>query len=288
MSLAHAILLGLVQGLTEFLPVSSSGHLALAQHFLPGFSQPGLLFDVILHLGTMVAVVVVFRADLARLFSAPFNKSAAGAGDRRLLLLLIAGSIPTAIIGLSFKDAIAGLFANVNLIALMLMVTGTLLFLAERFRRPGRKEAKLTWSDAVVTGIAQGIAIVPGISRSGSTIATLLFKGVDGETAARFSFLLSVPIILGAGAYKLWKELPVIRQNPDWATATVVGTIVSAVAGYLVIDWLLGWLRTRSTYVFVAWRIAAGLILAVLIWKGVLPAEHGEPDAETPIASRSR
>jgi undecaprenyl-diphosphatase len=142
--------------------------------------------------------------------------------------------------------------------------------------------------DAILIGLAQALALVPGSSRSGTTITAGMALGFTRLAAARFSFLLSVPIILGAGAYKLWKELPVIRQNPDWATATVVGTIVSAVAGYLVIDWLLGWLRTRSTYVFVAWRIAAGLILAVLIWKGVLPAEHGEPDAETPTASRSR
>jgi len=261
MSLAHAILLGLVQGLTEFLPVSSSGHLALIQHFLPGFSQPGLLFDVVLHLGTMVAVIVVFRADLGRLFSAPFNTSATGAGDRRLLLLLIAGSIPTAIIGLSFKDAIAGLFANVNLIALMLMVTGTLLFLAERFRRPGRKEAKLTWSDAVVTGIAQGIAIIPGISRSGSTIATLLFKGVDGETAARFSFLLALPAVGGAALLSL-KDLDALV--PGELPVYLAGAAVAMLAGLFSIRFLLQIIRRQRLIYFALYCWGVGGVFFAL------------------------
>jgi undecaprenyl-diphosphatase len=261
MSLAHAILLGLVQGLTEFLPVSSSGHLVLFQHFLPGFSQPGLLFDVILHLGTMVAVVVVFRADLARLFAAPFNQSAAGAVDRRLLLLLISGSIPTAIIGLTFKDAIEGLFANVNLVALMLMLTGTLLFLAERFRRPGRKEGALTFSDAIVTGIAQGIAIIPGISRSGSTIAALLFKGVDGETAARFSFLLALPAVGGAALLSL-KDLEALPAGE--LPVYLAGAGVAMLAGLCSIRFLLQIIRRQRLIYFALYCWCVGGVFFAL------------------------
>jgi len=261
MSFAHAILLGLIQGVTEFLPVSSSGHLALAQHFLPGFSQPGLLFDVILHLGTMVAVVIVFRADLARLFSAPFNKSASGAGDRRLLLLLIAGSVPTAIIGLAFKDVVEGLFTNVSLIALMLIVTGTLLFLAERFRRPGRKEAALTFGDAIVTGIAQGVAIIPGISRSGSTIATLLFKGVDGETAARFSFLLALPAVGGAALLSL-KDLEALPLGE--LPVYLAGAVVAMLAGLLSIRFLLQIIRRQRLIYFALYCWAVGGVFFAL------------------------
>jgi undecaprenyl-diphosphatase len=140
--------------------------------------------------------------------------------------------------------------------------------------------------DALLIGLAQALALVPGSSRSGTTLTAGMALGFTREAAARFSFLLSVPIILAAGAYKLWKALPVIGRSPAWASATVVGTAVSAVFGYLVIGWLLGWLRTRSTYVFVAWRIAAGVVLAVLIWRGVLPASQGP--AEPPATAQRR
>jgi undecaprenyl-diphosphatase len=139
--------------------------------------------------------------------------------------------------------------------------------------------------DAIVVGVGQALALVPGTSRSGATITTGMLGGLTREAAARFSFLLSVPITLAAGVYKLAKVLPALKGQLDWAIATLVGTLVSLVFGYLVIDWLLRWLRTRSTYVFVAWRIAAGILVAVLVWKGVLPetsrvtlaAPHGAP-----------
>jgi undecaprenyl-diphosphatase len=198
MTIFQALLLGVIQGLTEFLPVSSSGHLAIAQHYLPGFNQPGLLFDVLLHFGTMLAVVIYFRRELVRLALACFRTGPEAETDRRILLLLVLASVPTAIIGLSFKDFFEQSFHNLPLIAVMLCVTGTLLFLSERLRKPGRTEAGLTGADALLVGTVQGLAIIPGISRSGSTIATLLLKGVDGETAARFSFLLALPAVAGA------------------------------------------------------------------------------------------
>ena len=148
MTLLQAIFLGLIQGLTEFLPVSSSGHLAITQHFLPGFDQPGLLFDVLLHLGTMLAVVLYFRRDLSNLLTSPFRRGDDARQHRRLLVLLLAGSVPTAIIGLTFKDFFEGLFENIPLVALMLIVTGTLLFISEKYRRGSRREEELTLVDA--------------------------------------------------------------------------------------------------------------------------------------------
>ena len=135
----------------------------------------------------------------------------------------------------------------------------------ERLARHERHLEEVGWKEALLVGLAQAWALIPGSSRSGCTLTMGMALGFTREAAARFSFLLSVPIILGAGGYKLWKTLPVIRQAPDWQLATVVGTLVSFAAGYLVIGWLLGWLRTRKTYLFVVWRLVAGAALAILI-----------------------
>jgi len=254
-TLAQALLLGLLQGATEFLPVSSSGHLAIAQHLLSGFSQPGILFDVLLHLGTMVAVILYFRRDLAALAAAPFRGEKART-ERRVLMLLILGSVPTAVIGLSFKDFFEGLFGNIPLVGLMLLVTGSLLFVAERFRKAGRREEDLTLGDALVVGTIQGLAIIPGISRSGSTIAALLMKGVDGETAARFSFLLALPAVFGAALLSL-RDLQGVPAGelPLYLAATGI----AFVTGLLSIHLLLGIIRRRrlAAFAIYCWLVGA-------------------------------
>ncbi len=252
--------LGAVQGLTEFLPVSSSGHLAIAQHYLPGFSQPGVMFDVMLHVGTLVAVVLYFKKEIGALLWAPFSSTPESAPYRRLLVLLIAGSVPTAIIGLTFKDFFEGLFQNLTVVSLMLLVTGVLLFISERFRRQGRRESEMTLSDALVVGTVQGFAIVPGISRSGSTIATLLLKGVDGETAARFSFLLSLPAICGAALLSLGDLEHISSQQFSFYLA---GAGVAFVTGMLSIHFLMGVIRNRRLFAFALYCwIAGGTLFA--------------------------
>ncbi|MEZ4483862.1 MAG: undecaprenyl-diphosphate phosphatase [Syntrophotaleaceae bacterium] len=259
MSLLDAVLLGLLQGVTEFLPVSSSGHLAVAQHFLPGFSQPGVLFDVLLHVATMGAVILYFRRDCALLVTAPFRRDQESALYRRLLFLLALGSVPTAVIGLLFKDFFIGLFHNLTVVASMLLVTGTLLFLSERLRCGKRKEEKLTWSDALLVGTVQGGAIIPGISRSGSTIAALLLKGVDGETAARFSFLLALPAIFGAALLSLGDMTAVAGAE---LSAYVAGMVTAFVAGLLSIHLLLAVVRRRRLFAFALYCwLAGGLFL---------------------------
>jgi undecaprenyl-diphosphatase len=292
MSLPAAILLGLVQAATEFLPVSSTAHLLVFGELLGhdlGDSR-FRAFATIIQTGTTLAVIAYFRTDIWRLLRAGVaslvHLSPLESAESRLAWLIVLGTLPAAVAGKLLEHRIEALGNWV--IAGSLVVLGVLLLAAEVWARHARTMEQVGTVDAVLIGIAQAVALVPGSSRSGTTLTAGMLLGFTREAAARFSFLLSVPIILAAGAYKLWKALPVIRQNPAWASATVTGTIVSAVFGYLVIGWLLGWLRTRSTWVFVVWRVAAGLILAALIWKGVLPAAQGQPGSETPIASRPR
>lgn len=255
MTLTHALLLGVLQGATEFLPVSSSGHLAITQHLLTGFSQPGILFDVLLHVGTMLAVILYFRRELAALAASPFRGEAART-ERRVLLLLVLGSLPTALIGLTFKDFFEGLFHNIPLVGLMLLVTGTLLFVAERLRRQqGRTEEQLTIGDALLVGAVQGLAIIPGISRSGSTIAALLLKGVDGETAARFSFLLALPAIFGAAILSLG-DLEGVPAGK--LPLYLAGTGVAFLTGLASIHLLLGVIRRRRLAAFAVYCWCAG------------------------------
>jgi undecaprenyl-diphosphatase len=261
MSLFQAVFLGLLQGLTEFLPVSSSGHLVIAQHYLGGISQPGVLFDILLHFGTMGAVLLYFRRDCVQLAMAPFRSSPEAQPYRRLLALLVIGSVPTAVIGLLFKDFFVSLFHNLTLVALMLLVTGCLLFLSERLRFSQDKDKKMTILDALLVGTIQGGAIIPGISRSGSTIAGLLFRGVDGETAARFSFLLALPAIFGAGLLSLGdlsalssKALPVY----------LVGMLVAFLTGLVSIHWLMAVVRRRRLYAFALYCWLVGFTILIL------------------------
>lgn len=292
MSLPAAILLGLVQAATEFLPVSSTAHLLVFGELLGHDLADSRFraFATIIQSGTTLAVIAYFRGEIGRLARAGVlsivHRAPLESPESRLAWLIVLGTIPAAVAGKLLEHRIEALGNWV--IAGSLVVLGLLLLAAETWARHARTMEQVRPVDAVLIGLAQAVALVPGSSRSGTTITAGMALGFTRLAAARFSFLLSVPIILGAGAYKLWKELPVIRQHPDWAAATAVGTVVSAVAGYLVIDWLLGWLRTRSTHVFVIWRIAAGVIVAVLIWRGVLPARHGEPRPEAPAASRLR
>lgn len=261
MTLAQALFLGLLQGLTEFFPVSSSGHLAIAQHFIGGFEQPGVLFDVMLHVGTMFAVIIYFWRDIRAIAESPFRRSGDSGVHRKMLLLIVVGSIPTAVLGLTFKDFFEGLFDNLVVVSSMLLVTGTLLFVSERFRRGSRKQGQLTLGDALVAGTVQGLAIIPGISRSGSTIASLLLKGVDGETAARFSFLLALPAVFGAALLSL-RHLHAVPQGE--LPLYLAGTAMAFVSGYLSIRFLLAVIRRRRLFGFALYCWAAGSLFLTL------------------------
>jgi undecaprenyl-diphosphatase len=287
-SLLSAVLLGLVQAATEFLPVSSTAHLLVFGELLGHSLEDDRFraFVTIIQSGTTVAVIVYFRREIAALLYAGVRSIARGrpleTAESRLGWYIVLGTLPAAIAGKLLEKRIEALGNWV--IATSLVVLGLVLLLAERRARHVRSVADVGPVDALLVGIGQAVALVPGSSRSGATITTGMLLGFTREAAARFSFLLSVPIILGAGAYKLWKTVPLLRGAPEWAIATWVGTAVAAVAGYAVISWLLGWLRTRTTYLFVAWRIAAGVVLALLIWRGVLPAGEAPPPPAPSVA----
>jgi undecaprenyl-diphosphatase len=277
MSLLVAAVLGFVEALTEFLPVSSTAHLLVFGELFGQSLSDGRFraFVTIIQMGTTVAVILYFRSDLARLARAAVTalgqRRPFGTVDARLGWLIVAGTVPAAIAGKLLEKHIEGL-GNIT-IAISLVVWGIILLLAERFARHSRSLGDVGIGDALAIGTGQALALVPGTSRSGATITTGMALGLKREDAARFSFLLSVPITLGAGLYKLQEALPELRGHPDWATATVLGTLVSLVAGFFVIGWLLAFLRTRTTYVFVAWRIVAGVAIAALLWRGILPSD---------------
>lgn len=261
------VLLGVLQGLTEFLPVSSSGHLVIAQGLIPGFRQPGVLFDVSLHLGTLAAVLVYFRRDLINMASSlllPHNPTYAS--SRRLLWLLFVGSIPTALIGLLFRQEVERLFSEVRVTGVMLVVTGVLLFVSDRARGKGRELERMHVRDALLVGLAQGLALLPGLSRSGATITAGLFVGVERELALRYSFLLSIPAVIGAFI------LEVITHATQWAeNIDVLGYGMGVLAAFLVGYWsiavLLRTLRSRrlSLFAYYCWALGGGVVLVEIL-----------------------
>ncbi len=261
MTYTQSIFLGILQGATEFLPVSSSGHLAIAQYYLAGFTQPGILFDVLLHLGTMVAVVIYFRRDVVALLTSPWNYTPEGEKDRRLLWLLVIGSIPTGIIGLAGKDLATGLFHNMTVVGFCLLVTGGLLFVSERLRAKGTGRTELSIGDALITGTLQGLAILPGISRAGATISGLLLRGVDGDTAARFSFLLALPAVFGATLLSL-KDLQSVPTGE--IPIYITGTFFALLVGLFSIHFLLAIIRRRRLFLFALYCWAVGAIILTL------------------------
>jgi undecaprenyl-diphosphatase len=279
MNLLVAAVLGVVQGLTEFLPVSSTAHLLVAgELFGQSLSDDRFrAFTTIIQMGTVVAVLIYFRADLWKLARAALGGLASGkpfgTPDARLGWLIVLGTIPAAVAGKLLEKRIEGL-GNLT-IAISLVVWGVIMLLADLLARHARTVEQIGVGDALAIGVGQALALVPGTSRSGATITTGLALGLKREDAARFSFLLSVPITLAAGLYKLRKALPQLRGQHDWALATVAGTVVALIVGYLVIGWLLAYLRSRTTALFVAWRIVAGVAIALLLWKGVLPWSDG-------------
>jgi undecaprenyl-diphosphatase len=284
-----AVLLGIVQAITEFLPVSSTAHLLLVGELM-GESladEKFRAFVTIIQSGTTLAVLVYFRQDLGRLAVAWVRGiregRPLGTPDSRLAWYIALGTLPAAILGKLLERRIEALGNGV--IAFSLIFWGLVMAGAERYASHRRALPDMTAKSALAIGVGQALALVPGTSRSGSTITTGMMLGFSREAAARFSFLLSVPIILAAGVYKLVKALPVLRGEPAWRTATIIGTAVSAVFGYLVIGWLLRYLRTRTTYLFVVWRLVLGVLVAVLLWQGVLPADDDAP-APVPAAAR--
>lgn len=269
--LVEAIILGIVQGLTEFLPISSSGHLILVPWIL-GWREHSLTFDLALHLGTALSLLAYFWRDWVRLGLAVF-RGVLAADQRRgtdwhLAWMLVAASMPAVVVGLLLDKWIEENVRQPWLVAVMLIAFGLLLLFADRVRRHGGDPRPVGWVDAIVIGCAQAIAVIPGVSRSGITITAGLLRGLGRAEAARFSFLLSAPIIIGAGLYKL----RVLLREPigaDEMLAFALGMAAAAIVGALAIDILLRHLRTRSVAVFVWYRVFVGVAVLALsiVWR---------------------
>ncbi|MBN9517199.1 undecaprenyl-diphosphatase UppP [bacterium] len=286
MPLWHAVVLGVVQGLTEFLPISSTAHLLVVRHLL-GHRDPDDAFTVAIQLGTLVAVVAYFRTDLLRIALgalADLRARKLGATpEGRMAWLIVIGTVPAVAVGYLFKKQLKETFFNLPSVAAVATAFALLLAAAEWWTRrrmaPPRSDADLTWLDALWIGCWQACALMPGGSRSGTTLTGGLFTGLGRAAAARFSFLLSVPVILGAGLKDLadeYKKLhtpeadgaPSLFASADDTAALVVGTLVSAVVGYAAVAWLLHFLKRYSTAVFIVYRLLLGAALFAAIRAG--------------------
>ena len=284
MSFIEAMILGLVQALTEFLPVSSSAHVRVAGELLNPGQEPGAAFTAIIQLGTELAVLIYFWNDITRIigrwFKALAGKIPHSDPDVRMGWLVILGSIPIGVLGLLFEDQIDHTLRNLYITAIMLIVFGLLLGVADRIA-PQRKELKeLSVRDGILFGLAQALALIPGVSRSGGTITAGLLMGYTRQAAARYAFLLAVPAVFASGLYKAAKEVPVLLTADGRAAAAaagepsllaiVVATAVAFVVGYAVIVWFMRVIETRSYMMFVIYRVGAGLVLLALLGVGAL------------------
>ncbi|MBG6218897.1 undecaprenyl-diphosphatase [Arthrobacter sp. CAN_A6] len=270
----EALFLGLVQGLTEFLPVSSSAHLRIVGELLPCAGDPGAAFTSITQLGTETAVLVYFRKDIGRIITAWF-RSLRGAiprddPDARMGWLVILGSIPIAVLGLLFQNQIETTFRSLWIIAGTLIVFGIILGVADKVGRRIRTLDQLGYRHGILYGLAQSLALIPGVSRSGGTITAGLLMGYTREAAARYSFLLAIPAVFASGLYQLVKSYD--QPGAYTLAETAVATGIAFVVALAVIGWFLRYVSTRSYQVFVGYRIALGGVLVILLATNTISA----------------
>lgn len=280
MNIIEAIILGIIQGLTEFLPISSTGHLTLAGKLMGLISEEHpeqwTSFIAVIQLGTLVAILIYFWNDLWKITIEFLNENLLKrksfinqSENSKMGWYIILGSIPVVLIGMGFKDIIEGAFTkNLYVISISLIVLGIILSIAEKFGKFKKELKDIKWYDALIVGFAQSLALIPGSSRSGTTLTAGIFLGFKRETAARFSFLLSVPAILGSGLLQLFEALEYI--DGSGIVTLVIATIASAISGYLTIEFLLKFLKKNSTMVFVIYRIVIGTIIIFMIFNNLI------------------
>jgi undecaprenyl-diphosphatase len=272
-STLEAIVLGIVQGLTEFLPISSTGHLRIVPAFL-GWEDPGAAFTAVTQLGTMAAVILYFRQDLLRISSAWVrslrDRQARRELDARLGWYIVLGTIPIGIFGVLFQDQIETGARDLYLIGTALIVLGLVLLVAERVGTRERSIEEIRVKDGVAVGIAQALALIPGVSRSGATITAGLFLGLDRPSAARFSFLLSIPAVVLSGLLELGSILNGDEGQHVSTGNLLVATLLAFVTGYAAIAWMLRYLTSHSTVVFVVYRVALGTLVLALAGAGTI------------------
>ena len=286
MNIIEAIFLGFLQGLTEFLPISSSAHLRIAGEFLPSAGDPGATFTAISQLGTELAVLFFFRVEIARIISKWFRqfspvKERVGAHkavqvdrndpDVKMGWLIIIGTIPIVLVGFFLQETIRTSFRSLWLIAIVLIVFGVILGIADYFGGKEKKQTDITYRDGILYGLAQMLALIPGVSRSGATTTMGRALGYERSAAAQFSFLLAVPAVFGSGLYELYKSITDPNPNaPFGYFETGIATVVAFFVGLAVIAFLMKYIKTRSFMPFVIYRIVLGLALLVLLSTGIL------------------
>ena len=248
MTIIEAIFLGVIQGLTEFLPISSSGHLVIVQSVL-GVAQPGNEFEILVHIGTLMSVLVVFKTDILELIIDMRSKN-----SQKYILYIIVGTIPAVFIGLGYKSFIESLFNNLRTVGSALIFTGLVLFSSQFSVKKNLKPSIYT---AFLIGCAQAIAIIPGISRSGMTISMALFLGFLPKEAARFSFLLAIPVISGAGILTI---IDLNENNYEFILTGIIGMFSSFLVGFFALKWLIGWLKKGKIYYFGVYCVLIGLL----------------------------
>jgi undecaprenyl-diphosphatase len=269
----EAVVLGLVQGLTEFLPISSSAHLRIVGEAF-GWDDPGAAFTAITQIGTELAVLLYFRRDIGRIIVAWLGSLAGrrkGDPDARMGWLIIVGSIPIVVLGLLFQDRIETTLRDLRIVAIALVAFSLILYWADRVGRKKRELGDLTVGHGVAFGFAQAMALIPGVSRSGGTITMGLFLGYSRAAAARYSFLLAVPAVLGSGFFQAYEALTgdVAGETVAWGP-TIVATVIAFAVGLSVIAWLLRYLDRGSFTPFVVYRVLLGLLVLALVGTGVL------------------
>ncbi|KRO42927.1 MAG: hypothetical protein ABR61_06470 [Actinobacteria bacterium BACL2 MAG-120813-bin23] len=274
----EAIFLGIIQGLTEFIPVSSSAHIRILGEFLPSAQDPGATFTAIMQIGTEIAVLIYFRADIARLISASLKWLArrgelvgSEKNDARQSALILLGSLPIFLLGYFGQEYIRQNFRSLYLIAATLIIFGLLLGVIDHYGKKMKDLDALGARDGIAYGIAQSLALIPGVSRSGATIAMGRALGYKREAALRYSFFLAIPAVLGSGAFELFNSLsrPLNAFSPG---ETFVATITAFVIGYLVISWLMKYVQTKSFMPFVIYRVLLGTLLLIFLSTGVITA----------------
>jgi undecaprenyl-diphosphatase len=280
LNLIEAIVLGIIQGITEFLPISSTGHLTVAGKLMglisPDKPEHWTAFIAVIQLGTLVSILVYFWKDIWNILGDFFRdnlskrkKYTEQSYNSKMGWMIIIGTIPVVIIGLYFKHIIEGDFTkNLYVIASSLIVLAIILAIAEKTANFKKEMKDITIKDSLIIGFAQCFALIPGSSRSGTTITGGLFLGLTRETAARFSFLLSIPAVFASGMLELFESLKYI--NGDMTVNLIVSTVVSGIIGYLAIDFLLKYLRKNTTFLFIYYRIAAGVIILILLFTQII------------------
>ena len=273
LDLLKAVVLGVIQGLTEFLPISSSAHLRIYPDLF-GWGDPGAAFTAVVQIGTELAVLLYFRKDIWRIASmwsrSLVKPELRGHIDARMGWFIIIGSLPIVVLGVLLKDVIERDFRNLWIIATMLIVMGVVLGIADRVSSDRLTLKDISLRDAVLMGGAQALALIPGVSRSGATISMGRFLGYQREATTRYAFLLAIPAVVGAGLFEL-KEIPGGDNAYGWGP-TLVATVVAFLVGYAVIAWLLRYVTTNSFLPFVVYRIALGVATFILLGAGVLSA----------------